>query len=269
MAGEEIKFKNGRNFRQLGGYIAKDGRMVKYNRIYRGGNLNVLFKDEEDMALLQDLHLKTILDFRSDTEALKAPDPDMEGVGHYTISAMRHPDGTPMDFSPEGMQKMTENAQSLSREYGREVSLGEMFDYYYRRMPFDNPGFQKLFELLEKEEAPILFHCSAGKDRTGIAAILILLALGVDKETALEDYLLTNVYRKEIIDRALERHAEKIKQNPEFSEVVRSMNGVLRRMGEDAIDEIYREYGTFEAYLKDQFHIDEKRLERLRDMYLE
>ncbi len=269
MAGEEIKFKNGRNFRQLGGYVTKDGRIVKYDRIYRGGNINVLFKDEEDISVLRDLHLKTILDFRSDTEAVKAPDPAIDGVQHYTISAMRHPDGTPMDFSPEGMQKMLENAQSLSKEYGRKVSMGEMFDIYYRRMPFDNPGFKKLFELLEKEEVPILFHCSAGKDRTGIAAILILLTLGVDKETALEDYLLTNDYRKEIIDRELERNADKIKKDPGFSEVIRSMNGVLRRMGEDAVDEIYREYGTFEAYLKDQFQIDEKRLERLRDMYLE
>ncbi len=269
MAGDQIRFKNGRNFRQLGGYVTKDGRTLKNNLIYRGGNLDVLFKDVEDIKLLESLHLKTILDFRSEEEAAQAPDPMMENVTHYTISAMRHPDGTPMDFSPEGMQKLFNNAKYFSKQYHREISPKEMFDIYYRRMPFDNPGFQKLFELLEKEEVPILFHCSAGKDRTGIASILVLMALGVDKETALEDYLLTNTYRKELIDQALKDNADKIEKDPEYEETIRAMNGVLRKMGEDAIDEIFKEYDSFEAYLEDQFQIDEKRLERLKNMYLE
>ena len=79
----------------------------------------------------------------------------------------------------------------------------EWFSALYREMPFRNPAYHALFALLEGRRVPVLFHCSCGKDRTGIGAMLILLALGVSRADALADYMLTNVYRREIIERFL------------------------------------------------------------------
>ena len=84
----------------------------------------------------------------------------------------------------------------------------------YERMLFGNKAFKELFRALEAGETPILFHCSAGKDRTGVAAMLILLALGASDETICADYERTNLCRKAEIDAVLAEHAEEIAANP-------------------------------------------------------
>ena len=78
------------------------------------------------------------------------------------------------------------------------------FTDLYKQMPFGNPAYHELFRLLEEHRVPLLFHCTCGKDRTGIAAMLVLLALGVSREDAIADYMLTNVYRKAIIDKFMQ-----------------------------------------------------------------
>ena len=84
----------------------------------------------------------------------------------------------------------------------------------YRQMLFGNKAFKELFRALEAGETPILFHCSAGKDRTGVAAMLILLALGASDETICADFVQTNVCRKAEIDALLAGHAEEIAADP-------------------------------------------------------
>ena len=97
----------------------------------------------------------------------------------------------------------------------RTAREGENILYrMYRQMLFGNKAFKELFRALEAGETPILFHCSAGKDRTGVAAMLILLALGASDETICADFVQTNVCRKAEIDALLAGHAEEIAADP-------------------------------------------------------
>ena len=227
--GAEIKFEGANNFRELGGYRAADGRQVKYGLLYRGGNLDLL-KSEADHARLASLGLREILDLRSAGESAAHPDPAVPGAHYQRVCGMRNVDGTEMDFSGQGIERLRQEKEAFERSVGRPVHDFEWFSALYREMPFRNPAYHALFALLEGRRVPVLFHCSCGKDRTGIGAMLILLALGVSRTDALADYMLTNVYRREIIERFL---ADKPAAE---RELLLPVEGVSEPMGAGAID---------------------------------
>ena len=85
----------------------------------------------------------------------------------------------------------------------------------YKQMLFRNKAYKELFRALEAGETPILFHCSGGKDRTGVAAMLILLALGASDETICQDFVRTNVCRRPELEKIWAAHAEEIEAHPE------------------------------------------------------
>ena len=262
-AGTEIPFDGAVNFRELGGYRTQDGRMVRYGCFYRGGNLDAL-TGEADRKKLGELKLKMVLDLRSNGESEMHPDPVLDGVKQVRKSAIFFPDGSEVDFSPKGIGKLEAIMKEMEKKFGKEMAFAQL----YKIMPFGNPAFQELFRALEEDDIPILFHCSAGKDRTGIAALLILLALGVDRETALDDYMLTNVCRKELIDKALEKQADEIAKDPAMKDFIISMEGVSRRIAEAAIDAIEERYGNYERYFEAEFGLNPMRLMALREKYL-
>ena len=188
--GKQLDFDSVVNFRELGGYKSGDGRRVKYGMFYRSGidkKYNNCDGFEKDLAKLHSLGVKVILDFRSKQEVDRMPDPKIPGVDYYNICALLEDDGSEMVFSPEDISEI------MSKKEGMVDGIKGMLYKMYRNMPFGNIAFKKLFEEIKEKNIPILFHCSAGKDRTGVAAMLILLALGVDEEEILDDYELTNM----------------------------------------------------------------------------
>ena len=119
-----------------------------------------------------------------------------------------------------------------------------------------------------KGNVPLLFHCSAGKDRTGVAAMLILLALGVDEKTVVEDYVLTNEYRASIIEGKLKGHPI-LKRISPAAKIMRATEGVLEHFGERVLSEIIQEYGSYEAFFEQDLGLDAEAISALRDRYLE
>ena len=105
--------------------------------------------------------------------------------------------------------------------------------------------------------------------RTGVACMLILLALGVDRGIVLEDYLLTNVYRREAIQKKLEEDKDIILKHPEREELDRMTFGVTEEIGKIVLDAIFNEYGSIEEYFEKEFHINQEELQRLRSIYTE
>lgn len=260
--GAEIPFEGATNFRELGGYRAADGRRVKYGLLYRGGNLDTL-TSPADRAKLQSLGLKEILDLRSAGESAMHPDPAVPGANCQRVCGMRNADGSEMDFSGQGIERLRQEKEAFERSVGRQVHDFEWFRAMYRQMPFGNPAYHTLFAMLESHRVPVLFHCSCGKDRTGIAAMLILLALGVSRRGALADYMLTNTYRRAIIERFL---ADK---PADQRDLLLPVEGVSEPMGAGAIDEILQRYPSYEAYFAAEYGITAARLTALRDYYLE
>lgn len=260
--GEQYKLEGAVNFRELGGYPAGGGRTVRWGQFYRCGALAEL-SSPHDAAFLRSLGLKAVLDLRSRGEAAGQPDPELPGAEQHRICALRFPDGREMDFSPSGIQDIENGKKAFEEAVGHPVHDFDWFSELYAAMPFDNPAYQLLFLLLEQRRTPLLFHCSAGKDRTGIGAMLILLALGCSEENALQDYMLTNVCRKAQIDAFLANFP------PEQHEKLLSVEGVSCAMARGTLDAILQRYGSYDAYFEAEFGLDAARLAALRADYLE
>ena len=139
----------------------------------------------------------------------------------------------------------------------------------YRRMLTGNKAFKELFRALEAGETPVLFHCSAGKDRTGVAAMLILLALGASDETVCADFEQTNVCRKAEIDAVLQEHAAEIEADPERKRHYYGLEGVQPELAPFVLGLIREQFGSAENYLETEYGLTPARLMRLRRMYLE
>ncbi|BCN31139.1 tyrosine-protein phosphatase [Anaeromicropila herbilytica] len=261
--GDPILFQNplAVNFRELGGYQTKDGRHVRYGLLYRGMALDVL-KTDTDQAKLESFKLKVIMDLRSQGEADLQQDWIPEGTKYQRICGLKKSDGSDIDFSPSSIAELEKEAATFEN---RE----DYFTRLYSSMAFNNAAFRALFDFLKQGEVPILFHCAAGKDRTGIAAALILLALGVQPEIVIEDYMLTNKYRKPLIDVLLEEKAEYFSKHPEEKKQFMVSQGVSRYLVEKTLEAILEKYGSFEKYFEVEYDLNADGLIKLRNQYLE
>lgn len=235
------------NFRDLGGYINEDGKQVKYGCFYRSGP--IVFVNEESKQAFQRLQIKHIFDLRSSEEVHRMPDHEIEGVNYIHISAIKE----------LGEQKGNFDFKSLIQN-NEFYKLKDYMEEIYKQLPFSNPAYQLMFEKMLLEEVPFVFHCTAGKDRTGVAAYLILKTLGVSDEVILHDYMLSNQYRE--------------KENKEFLAKMGNFKGAeeLLNVKETylicTMNAIKEKYGDFKTYLKEEYQISEKEISLLKEKYL-
>src|SRR5712675_2663217 len=171
------------NFRDLGGYPARDGRAVRWRQIFRSNHLGHL--TEADIEVLRGLGLRSAFDFRGTEERVAA----MCGVEEITVHSL------PIEPTVVAtLRARLVNGVALSSADALDV----MRDSYRNYVRQNTPSFRALFAHLLEDRAPLVIHCTAGKDRTGFACALILHALGVPDQTIAEDYLLTNrFYRRD------------------------------------------------------------------------
>ena len=256
--GTQLDFAGGTNFRELGGYEADEGKHVKWGQIWRGIPTCKL-TGEADRAKLDALGLRLILDLRSVEEAKKEPDYVPDGARLVQICGLCAEDGHEIAFAPGDIDRLMASAPE-----GYNVPR-----VLYRRMLTGNKAFKELFRALEAGETPILFHCSAGKDRTGVAAMLILLALGASDETICADYAQTNVCRRAEIEAVMQEHADEIAADPSCRNHYYRMAGVEPELAPFVLDTIRSQFGSAEKYLEAEYGLTPARLMRLRRMYLE
>jgi protein-tyrosine phosphatase len=172
-----LPLAGGRNFRDLGGYRAADGRMVHWGQLYRSGAMTGL--TEGDYAYLSKLGIAVICDFRSTGEREREPN-RWPGPAAPRMIARDYR----MDLS--GLQPGAGLAPGAEQMRARMIKV-------YEAMPYDQAeSYTKMFAELAAGHTPLAFNCSAGKDRTGVAAALILTTLGVPRTTVLADYALTD-----------------------------------------------------------------------------
>ena len=234
------------------------GKTVRWGQIWRGV-CTARLTDPADRARLDALGLRLILDLRSTAEAQAEPDYVPDGARLVQICALCGDDGHEISFAPGDIERMMHTARE-----------GENILYrMYRQMLFGNKAFKELFRALEAGETPILFHCSAGKDRTGVAAMLILLALGASDETICADFVQTNVCRKAEIDALLAGHAEEIAADPSKRMRFFTQAGVDPGAAPYVLQVIREACGSAEEYLAREYGLTPARRMRLRRMYLE
>lgn len=224
------------NVRDLGGYPAADNKTVKWRKVIRSGDLNLL--KDKDIAYFNEIPLKTFIDFRDSVEIVSAPDKTPPSLVNQI-------------FLPIETGSII-NMEKITPEFA-ETALIDGNKYFVR----ENQDVYKAFFhiLMEEENTPLLFHCSAGKDRTGFGAALFLASLGVDREVIIEDYLLTNKLLKD-------KYADMVAQMPTLKPLFEVREAYIRA----AFEVIDNEYGGMENYLTNQLGVD---LARMRELYLE
>ena len=255
------------NARDLGGYKTTDGRTVKTGLLIRSGRLSNASK--EDIHILKDLyHLNAVVDFRIIRERIDSPDVKIDGVTYYTLPLVD--DKSPM---VGGVHKRSANNQNPLSYFIDVIKQGHGKSDMYVKL-FKSERFQKgmtsFFQILLNSdgEHSILWHCAAGKDRAGSAAALTLLALGVDKETVLTDFDLSNIAYNEWIQKRLTQ-VSRITRDPEILTVVRSLSGVNVDYMRNAIDATILDYGSIENYLEVCMNVTKEDIVKLKDMYME
>lgn len=241
------------NARDIGGYRTTDGRMVKWDVIYRTGELSHL--TAQDKAVLEARDLRSIHDLRTVEERRTQPT-IWTGADAPTITAFDYS----MDMS------------GFAALFQGDITAGRARDVFAATYPemlkMQRPQQRALFADLLKGEGAILYHCSAGKDRTGMATALILSALGVPRETILADYELSNqYYRPDLAGAALSDNpqAAAFMRLPEDVRAI--FMGVDARYLQAVFDIIDRDYGSVEAYLDKELGVGPEDIQRLRSLY--
>jgi protein-tyrosine phosphatase len=239
------------NFRDLGGYPAAGGRVVRTGLVFRSDGLHAL--TEGDCGVITGLGLRTVFDLRRDRERERQPSVAHTDGLEATILAIG--DRGPVAQQPELLDMV------LSGELP-EADDAFMVGEYVRMLDDHAADFgQLLGSLAEPGALPALFHCTAGKDRTGLAAALLLLGLGVDREIVLDDYELTNVYRS---NRRIEELTPQLAAAGVDVEKVRPFLSARRPVLEGALDHV----GDVEAYLTGPAGLAPATIERLRELLL-
>ncbi|HMM90440.1 tyrosine-protein phosphatase [Bradyrhizobium sp.] len=232
------------NFRDLGGYPTGDGRTVRWRQIFRSNHLGHL--TEDDAAVLRDLGVRSAFDFRGTEERVAArcamPEISVHSlpVEPTVVAALRAitADGTP-----------------LSTDHAVEV----MRDSYRSYVQKNTRHFRTLFAHLLEDRAPLVIHCTAGKDRTGFACALILHTLGVSGDVISEDYLLTNrFYRRD------PNHSTDLPD--EIRQVLGAVQASFLAAAFEAID---ADYGDLESYIRDGLGIGKAERADLEARYLQ
>ena len=233
------------NFRDLGGYKSENGKKVKSNCFYRSSP--IVFKNDECRENYKKLGINAILDFRGIDEAKNRPD-EILNSEYYHICAI---DDQQFKGSLDVFELLKNNEIDALYSYMERI---------YTIIPFNNPAYQKMFDLM-LEGKSIVFHCSAGKDRTGFAAYLILKTLGVSEEVAIEDYLLSNDY--------LGNNNKTLAASFGHDELAKDLFFVSRKNLMFSINAINNRYNSFDSYLYNEYGLDKTKINKLREMYLD
>jgi protein-tyrosine phosphatase len=257
-AGRRLPLDGAHNARDLGGYVNHEGRRVRWGVLYRSDALGDL--SDDDVRYLGRLGIRQVVDFRSPPERERAPDrlplqPAPRVVLRPVVGDVLDPKIL-QDRLLSGAANADEMAALLVA--GNRAFVTDFGDVY--------AGF--LRDLASTDNLPVLFHCTAGKDRAGFAAALTLLALGVPRDVVMDDYLLTNFFSQSARDRILLtlRVASFFRTAPEDA---LPLFEARREYLQAAFDVIDQRYGSTDAYLTRGLGLDDATLVSLRTNLLE
>lgn len=256
-----LNLSGGFNFRDLGGYPAANARQVKWCKLVRSGYLSDL--TDQDLQKLVDYGINLVIDLRSKSEVQSFPDRLNSHIKYINL--------------PIFQDDQTESGASLKRIYqlyarSDQGGFQKMMRSYRKLItdPHAQQAYHHFFELLEKygRDGGILFHCSAGKDRTGMCTMLLLAALGVDDKVIREDYLLTNPASKARIEWR-RNEAKKMHLGRNFVQSVEDLASVRDEYYDQLVGMFNYQYGGIPQYLKNEIQLTKAQRQNLRKIYLD
>ena len=244
-----VPLQGAANFRDLGGYTTTDGHHIKWKVLYRSADISKL--TPADLDTLQARHIWFDVDLRGVAESAQAPD--------------RKNPGTDYILCPAGSDSTNTMFQRLAgmRQGGDSLML-----VFYANTTYLTPRYKPFFAklLILPDTDALVFHCTAGKDRTGIAAALLLYALGVPYPTIEQDYVATNYYRM----RENERSIGMMVNGYHLSEeVANAMMSAKAQYLATTFDAIRRQYGSVDRYLEEELGLTAEKRTALRKRFLD
>lgn len=243
---KEVKIKKVHNFRAVGNIKNTEGRTLKEGMFYRSAHLHKLKK--KSFKQLGELGITEIIDLRNSKEISQSPDHLPNGITYKKYSA----------FEDEGDQLSQARKLVLKGKVKASDADKRMIDFY-REYVTENPETIKtiITEIMESDK-PILYHCTAGKDRTGIVTALILTILKFDKETIYNEYLLSNNFRKSLVEKRLRLANNLHFLYPKMDlQVLEKLSWVEKRYLDAAFGEIDKKYGSTDIYIQQVLGISE------------
>lgn len=243
-----LKFKKLRNVRDISYGNIKQGRIIRGSSLFR-----LCKKDAKDLK--EKYNVKTIIDLRTNQEIRDKPDRIIEGAKYYHIPLIT-------------MEEMGSNSEKQAKkDIVKSHKLPDIFDYYSHLLTDDKiPSWTKIFEIINNnDEGAIYIHCTVGKDRCGTVIAILLLALGLDKQSIYQDYLLTN--EDAIIPFSYKLFALSFKDKKfrqDFLEFFKAKKEYL----DIIFDFIDKNYPSSEAFLEKMCGLDCQKLNKLKEKYI-
>jgi len=243
------------NFRDLGGLQTIDGRTVKWGTLYRSDKLSEL--SANDLDTLKQRKIRYVVDFRSPAEQEEEPDNfgDLNEISYHHLPL--YTKDVPVSWLERIVAMMSAD------------DMGEVLVKSNRALIRDSTDeYRAWFDLLLNEDnTPMIFHCSGGKDRTGLATALLLTALGVPRDTIFEDYLATNDFVEESVNETLDKISF-YSLGLIDPQDVRPVMMVDRKYLTAAFETIDELYGNMDVYLQDGLGLTAAKQQKLKAMYL-
>lgn len=254
-----VPIKNGINFRDLGGIKTQDGRQVRSGMLFRSGALSEITEDDKHI-LSNDISIRYILDYRDESEVLSKPDQIWVNSTYINVPA------NPLSKNVSANLKRILEDELSWPAMKKETPIDFMIELY-RLLPFNNAAYNALVDLLLNSNGQsFIQHCAVGKDRTGVGVALTLFALGVDENTIMADYLLTEKlladYRENLFSRYAKRWSseELTKRKAIYSAKPAYLMA--------AIEAIKYRYQTIDNWLEEEYQLTAKNRQLIQNYYL-
>lgn len=269
--GQTLNLSTISNARELGGYQTRDGKTVRKGVLLRTAALTDASQEELD-SLINNYKLAAVIDMRASYELADDPEPVLDGITQYNFKIM---DEQMMAKRAAAIQDiLTDPNVNPVKRMTAILEAGVISDQMYVEFlqgDIGKAGFREFFRvLLETPEGDaVLWHCTNGKDRTGVAAMLLLGVLNVDEETIMEDFLLTNVFFETEISAMRKQLEPYIQDEAMLEEFMVAGKGVYAPYMQNAINYIKDNYGDIPGYAKAELGLTDADIVKLKKLYTE
>jgi protein-tyrosine phosphatase len=250
------------NLRDVGGHATREGGRVRAGLLYRSMDLSRLAGP--DAEALAGLGIRTVYDLRTAAEREGQPDRLPAGSAYVVADVL----GDAPGISPAEFAGLFEDPDAAARALGSGRSATFFMDAYrdFVRLESARAGYGRLFsDLADGATMPALFHCSAGKDRTGWAAAALQLFLGVPDDLVLADYLLSGPRLQPVMQPFIDGFAARGGE----PELLRPLLGVFPAYLEAALEEVHRRFGSIDGYVAEGLGLDGPTRAALRALLVE
>ncbi|MCC9705877.1 tyrosine-protein phosphatase [Streptomyces sp. MNU76] len=250
-----------RNFRDVGGLPTVDGRRVRHGVLFRSGHL--AHATDEDAAFLASLGLHTVFDFRNTADQkLEGPDVELPGVLNVNL-----PLSDPADGAEFWKMVRDGDLDQLRELLDDGKAAGRMIASYRRIIKDRTAEHSRVLHALAEDSVPALMHCAAGKDRAGLSVAITLLALGVEREAIVADYLESNAkHRRYKVHRSSTAASA---YSPEVMELLSPLFDARAEYLQTAFDTVEETWGDVDTYLEQGLRVTPETRERLRERLLD